>query len=232
MKTVYLCDDDPAVRGALAFLLRQHGMEVHAFANGPALLEAIDGAPSQVEGVFLLDLRMEPMGGADLHRALIARGLHLRSPVLFLSGHGSIPEAIASVQRGAVDFLEKPYTDDALVERLERAFEIHVQLKAEARRREFLVSMWADVTPQQRRVALRVAAGDLNKVIAAKLEISERMVEVHRARVFEKLGVDSAAALATTLATMRAMSIPLDDNHASGSDLHPALRYEASGDDR
>ncbi len=210
MKTVYLCDDDPAVRGALAFLLRQHGMAVSAHASGPDLLQALDAAPAPVRGVFVLDLRMEPMGGEEVHQALIARGLQARNPVLFLSGHGSIPMAVASVQRGAVDFLEKPYTDDSLVERLERAFALEAQWQAEARRREFLESLWADVTPQQRRVALLVAAGDLNKVIAAKLEVSERMVEVHRARVFEKLGVDSAAELATTLAAMRGMAITLE----------------------
>ncbi len=210
MKTVYLCDDDPAVRGALSFLLRQHGMAVSAHASGPELLQALEAVPAPVRGVFVLDLRMEPMGGEEVHQALIARGLQARNPVLFLSGHGSIPMAVASVQRGAVDFLEKPYTDDSLVERLERAFALEAQWQAEARRREFLVSLWEDVTPQQRRVALLVAAGDLNKVIAAKLEVSERMVEVHRARVFEKLGVDSAAELATTLAAMRGMAITLE----------------------
>ncbi len=210
MKTVYLCDDDPAVRGALSFLLRQHGMAVSAHASGPELLQALEAVPAPVRGVFVLDLRMEPMGGEEVHQALIARGLQARNPVLFLSGHGSIPMAVASVQRGAVDFLEKPYTDDSLVERLERAFALEAQWQAEARRREFLVSLWEDVTPQQRRVALLVAAGDLNKVIAAKLEVSERMVEVHRARVFEKLGVDSAAELATTLAAMRGMGITLE----------------------
>ncbi len=211
MKTVYLCDDDPAVRGALSFLLRQHGMAVSAHASGPELLQALEAVPAPVRGVFVLDLRMEPMGGEEVHQALIARGLQARNPVLFLSGHGSIPMAVASVQRGAVDFLEKPYTDDSLVERLERAFALEAQWQAEARRREFLESLWEDVTPQQRRVALLVAAGDLNKVIAAKLEVSERMVEVHRARVFEKLGVDSAAELATTMAAMRGMGIALEE---------------------
>jgi two-component system, LuxR family, response regulator DctR len=210
MKTVFLCDDDPGVRGALAFLMRQHGMTVAAHASGPELLAALDALPPPVRGVFLLDLRMEPMGGAEVHQALITRGLQARNPVLFLSGHGSIPAAVASVQRGAVDFLEKPYTDDTLIERLERAFALEEKWQAEARRREFLVSLWDDVTPQQRRVAVLVAAGDLNKVIAGKLQVSERMVEVHRARVFEKLGVDSAAALATTLASMRAMEIALE----------------------
>lgn len=211
MRTVYLCDDDPAVRGALAFLLRQHDMEVFAYPSGPDLLAAVDALPKPVRGVFVLDLRMEPMGGEEVHQALIGRGLHARNPILFLSGHGSIPTAVASVQRGAVDFLEKPYTDDSLIERLERAFALEAQWQAEARRREFLLSLWSEVTPQQRRVALLVAAGELNKVIAAKLEVSERMVEVHRARVFEKLGVDSAAELATTLATMRAMAIALEN---------------------
>ncbi len=214
--TVYLCDDDSGVRGALAFLLRQHGFEVHAFASGPQLLEAVDArlaGEGALRGVFLLDLRMDPMPGPELHEQLLARGLRERNPVLFLSGHGDVPLAVAAMSRGALTFLEKPYADDALVAQLRSAFALEEAWQAQARRSEFLGSLWQALTPQQRRVALLVAQGELNKVIAAQLEISERMVEVHRARVFERLGVDSAAGVATTIEKLRALGLV-----ASGAD--------------
>jgi two-component system response regulator DctR len=211
MKNVFLCDDDAGVRGALAFLLRQHGFEVHAHASGAELLGALDALEGPVRGVFLLDIRMEPMSGPELHEQLIARGLKERNPVLFLSGHGDVPMAVAAISRGAVNFLEKPYADDALVAQLEQAFAMEESWQAQARRSDFLASLWGGLTAQQRRVARLVAAGDANKVIAAALSISERMVEVHRARVFERLGVDSAAGVATTVEQLRARRL-LDES--------------------
>lgn len=218
MKTVFLCDDDPGVRGALAFLLRQHGFEVHAHASGPDLLRDVDARTASdgpVRGVFLLDLRMDPMPGSEVHEQLVARGLKDRNPVLFLSGHGDVPLAVAAMSRGALTFLEKPYADDALVAQLERAFELEEAWQSQSRRDEFLSSLWQGLTPQQRRVARLVAAGDLNKVIGATLGISERMVEVHRARVFERLGVDSAAGVATTVEKLRACGLLVDEPEAA-----------------
>jgi len=207
MRNVFLCDDDAGVRGALAFLLRQHGFQVHAHASGPGLLRALDDLEGPVRGVFLLDIRMEPMSGPELHEQLIARGLKERNPVLFLSGHGDVPMAVAAMSRGALNFLEKPYADDALVAQLEQALAMEERWQAQARRSDFLASLWEGLTPQQRRVARLVAAGDANKVIAAALSISERMVEVHRARVFERLGVHSAAGVATTVEQLRARGL-------------------------
>lgn len=207
MKTVFLCDDDPGVRGALAFLLRQHGFDVRAHASGPELLDAVDALADPPRGVFLLDVRMEPMSGPELHEQLIARGLKDRNPVIFLSGHGDVPLVVAAMSRGALTFLEKPYADDALVGVLDEAFAREAAWQAEARRGDFLAALWRGLTPQQGRVAVLVAAGDPNKLIARKLAISERMVEVHRARVFERLGVDSAAAVATTVEKLRVRGV-------------------------
>jgi len=215
MSTIFLCDDDVGVSGALSFLLQQYGFEVRAYTSGPQLLAAIDSLPAPVRGVFLLDVRMEPMSGPQVHEQLLQRGLGQRNPVIFLSGHGDIPMAVAAMAKGALNFVEKPYTDDSLIAILRQALEREAQWQGAAKRSLFLQSLVESLTPQQRRVAVLVAAGDLNKVIAAKLNVSERMVEVHRAKVFEKLGVDSAAALATTVADMRTFGIELSPPEAA-----------------
>ncbi len=201
LSTVHLVDDDPGVRDALAFLLRSRGLDVRAFDGGPALLEALDretplnGPP---RGVFLLDVRMEPMTGTRLHDELLAR--QLKNPVLFLSGHGDIPMVVEALKKGAFDFLEKPYSDNALVDRLEQALAVARAMHAEGAETAERSARLASLTEREREVMQRVAAGKLNKVIADELHVSVRTVEVHRARVFAKLGVRSAAEVATLIA--------------------------------
>lgn len=195
--TVHLVDDDPGVRDALAFLLRSRGLHVRAFDGGPALLEMLDreGPP---KGVFLLDVRMEPMTGTRLHDELLAR--RLKNPVLFLTGHGDIPMVVEALKKGAFDFLEKPYSDNALADRLEQALAVDAAMQAEGAQAAERAARLASLTEREREVMSRVAAGKLNKVIADELNVSVRTVEVHRARVFAKLGVRSAAEVATLLA--------------------------------
>jgi two-component system response regulator DctR len=208
VQTIYLCDDDPGVRGSVSFLLKQLDLRVSAFANGPELLAAIDAAHKPVRGVFILDVRMDPMpSGSWVHDQLIARGLGRRNPVIFLSGHGDIPAAVGAMAKGALNFVEKPHTDEALGSLIKQALQLEVAWQKQARRGDFLRSMWDSLAPQQRRVARQVEAGNSNKLIADERGISESAVEKARARVFEKLGVDSAAALATTFADMRACGI-------------------------
>jgi two-component system, LuxR family, response regulator DctR len=196
--TVYLVDDEAVVRDALAFLLASRGLDVRAYDGGPALLTAMDAARAPVRGVFLLDVRMEPMSGLQLHEALLARRLH--NPVLFLSGHGDIPMAVEALQKGAFDFLEKPYGDNTLVDRIERALAVEAATHAQDARVGERAARLASLTEREREVMQRVAAGKLNKVIGDELHIAVRTVEVHRARVFAKLSVRSAAELATWLA--------------------------------
>ncbi len=205
--SIYLCDDEDDVRGGLSFLLRHCGFAVQAFASGSALLEGIALAPTPLRAIFLLDLDMPPMDGDAVHDQLIARGYTQCSPVIFLSGRGTIARAVSAVNKGALDFVEKPLTNDTLLPLLQRATTLEAQRFAERQRCDFLRFMWAKLSQQQRKVALLVAAGDLNKTIASKLEIVERTVEMHRAKTFEKLGVDSPAALATTIAAMKACGI-------------------------
>jgi two-component system response regulator DctR len=205
--TIYICDDDEDVRGGLSFLLRQAEFDVRAFASGAALLEAIEAEPKPLRAIFVLDLDMPPMDGDVVHDQLIAQGHAKRSPVIFLSGRGTITRAVQAVNKGALDFVEKPYTSGTLLPLLHRAVVLEAEWHQQAKRCDFLQSMWDSLTPQQRKVALLVSEGHLNKVTGSMLELSERMVEVHRAKAFEKLGVDSPAELATTMAAMRACGI-------------------------
>ncbi len=208
-RTIFLCDDDESVRHALAYLLKKHGFTVSAFGSGPELLAAIDAAPKPVRGLFVLDGRMEPMSGAVVHEQLRNRGLVKRNPVIFLSGHGDIPAAVTAMEKGAISFVEKPHTEDKLLPLIRQALELEEKWQAAARRCDFLRSMWDSLTPRQRQIALLKAGGELNKVIGDTLDISERMVEEHWVRVREKLGVDSIATLATTIAEMRSCEIGL-----------------------
>lgn len=194
---VHLVDDDPGVRDALAFLLRSRGLTVRAFDSGPALLETLDREVPP-RGVFLLDVRMEPMSGTRLHDELLAR--RLKNPVLFLTGHGDIPMVVEALKKGAFDFLEKPYSDNALADRIEQALAVDAAMQAEGAQAAERSARLASLTEREHEVMTRVAAGKLNKVIADELNVSVRTVEVHRARVFAKLGVRSAAEVATLLA--------------------------------
>jgi len=206
--TVFVVDDEPDVRNAVAFALKQLGHSVCAFADGPAALSAVDASLHDLRAIFILDVRMEPLSGPAVHDALIARGLRERTPVLFLSGQGDIPMVVAAMSKGALDFIEKPHID-RLVEKVAAAIATEAEWFSASRRAAFRLSLWDSLSPQQRRVALRVADGKLNKVIAHELQVSDRMVEEHRRKVYDKLGVDSAAGLATTLAEMRAGGLDL-----------------------
>ncbi len=198
---VYLVDDEDAVRDALSFLLRSRGLTVRAFASGSELLAMIDGESENLRGCFLLDFRMEMMSGAALHDALIER--RISNPVLFLTGHGDVPMAVSALKKGAFDFLQKPYSDNELVDRIEQA--IHVDATSHehdtkvSERVQYLKARLASLTERERDVMKLVATGKMNKVIADELCVSLRTVEVHRARVFAKLGVRSAAEVATLL---------------------------------
>ena len=195
---VYLVDDDADVRDAVSFLLASRGLEVRSHASGLSLLDELGRTPAPVRGVFVLDIRMDPMSGTRLHEELLA--LRLRNPVLFLTGHGDVPMAVEALKKGAFDFLEKPYGDNALTDRIEQALAVEAAMHAEDALAAEREARLASLTDRERAVMLRVAAGKLNKLIADELHLSVRTVEVHRARVYAKLGVRSAAAVASLLA--------------------------------
>lgn len=198
---IHIVDDEDAVRDALDFLFFSHGLPTRCFASGPQLLDELDrldrlGEPAR--GCILLDVRMEPMSGLQVHDALVARGNNL--PVLFLSGHGDIPMVVEALKKGAFDFLEKPFSDASLVRRVQHALDLDSARQQSGAREAERQARLRSLSEREREVMLRVAAGKLNKVIADELCISVRTVEVHRARGFAKLGVRSAAEVATLLA--------------------------------
>lgn len=198
MPAVHLVDDEAPVRAALEFLLSSHGIAVCSYDGGPTLLARL-GQGDALRGCMLLDVRMEPISGLQVHDEMVARGIQL--PVIFLTGHGDIRMAVAALKKGAFDFVEKPFGDAALVERVREAMAADAEQQARLADGDARGAKLAGLTPREQNVMHRVAAGKLNKVIADEMHVSMRTVEVYRARVFAKLGVRSAAELATLLAT-------------------------------
>ncbi len=191
---VHLVDDEASVRAALEFLLTSHGLAVRSYEGGAALLER----QASLHGCVLLDVRMEPMSGLQVFDELVNRGNTV--PVIFLTGHGDIRMAVAALKKGAFDFVEKPFGDAALVERVRDALAADAAQQARRAVGDSRGALLAGLTSREQDVMHRVAAGKLNKVIADEMNVSMRTVEVYRARVYAKLGVRSAAELATLLA--------------------------------
>jgi two-component system response regulator DctR len=202
--TVYLVDDEAVVRDALAWLLRSRRLLSEGFAHAEAFeaflatRELAAGWPTS-PACLLLDVRMPGTSGLVLFERLVERGLTSALPVIFLTGHGDVPTAVAAVKRGAFDFVEKPFSDNALVDRVQQALEVSAQAIGRRRARQQLQRALAELTEREREVMERVIAGLANKLIADELDISVRTVEVHRARVFEKMNVRSAVELANLL---------------------------------
>lgn len=195
--SVHLVDDEATVRAALAFLLASHGLAVCSYASGADFLQRLDAGPLG-RGCILLDVRMEPLSGLQVYDELVARGVP--TPVIFLTGHGDIRMAVAALKKGAFDFVEKPFGDAALVERVRDALALDAQAQQRLQDGDTRGARLAALTPREQEVMQRVAAGKLNKVIADEMNVSMRTVEVYRARVYAKLGVRSSAELATLLA--------------------------------
>ena len=201
---VYLVDDETVVREALAWLLRSrrllsegygHAEAFEAFLATRDLVADWPDAPV----CLLLDVRMPGTSGLVLFERLIERGLIELMPVIFLTGHGDVPTAVAAVKRGAFDFVEKPFSDNALVDRVQQALAASSEAITRRRARQLRQQSLAELTEREREVMTRVIAGLANKLIADELDISVRTVEVHRARLFDKMSVRSAVELANLL---------------------------------
>jgi two-component system response regulator DctR len=198
--TVFIVDDDASVREALAWLLRSRRLFSQAFAGAEefeAMLEA--GFACTEPCCLLLDVRMPGMSGLALFDKLAARDLAEAMPVIFLTGHADVPTAVAMVKRGAFDFCEKPFSDNALVDRIEQAIRRSAEVLATRREQHLLQGRLTELTERERAVMRLVIEGLPNKLIADQLDISVRTVEVHRSRVFDKMEVKSAVELANLL---------------------------------
>lgn len=204
--TVYIVDDDAGVREALAWLLRSRRLLSEGFASAESFedmvrlrLAAGEQAWPSAPSCLLLDVRMPGMNGLALFERLVEHDLVQVLPVIFLTGHGDVPTAVAAVKRGAFDFVEKPFSDNALVDRIQHALARSEAVLLERLALRSVRQALDELTERERDVMRLVVEGKPNKLIADALDISVRTVEVHRARVFEKMNVRSAVELANLL---------------------------------
>jgi two-component system response regulator DctR len=193
---LHIVDDEDVIRDALEWLAQSRGLAARGYAGGQAFLDALGATPQGAQGeCVLLDVRMPGMNGIAVFDQLVARGLLARLPVIFLTGHGEVPMAVDSLKRGAFDFFEKPFNDNELMDRVEEALARSRQAAASSAVRERLATLSA----REREVLDLILAGNMNKVVADKLGISMRTVEVHRAHIFDKMQVKTAVELAGLL---------------------------------
>lgn len=210
--TVFIVDDDASVREGMAWLLRTRRLLSESFDSAEAFLAMLQGHGQdkgtawqpdpirlQQSGCILLDVRMPGMSGLALFEQLLAKGMAQAWPVIFLTGHADVPTAVDSVKRGAFDFCEKPFSDNALVDRVEQALALSQERLAARQTQQRLQSRLLELTERERDVMRLVVEGLPNKLIADQLDISVRTVEVHRARVFDKMEVKSAVELANLM---------------------------------
>lgn len=199
---VYLVDDEDVVRDALAWLLRSRRLLSEGFASAEAFEAFVGARPAgfpDAPSCLLLDVRMPGTSGLVLFDRLIERGLADVLPVIFLTGHGDVPTAVAAVKRGAFDFVEKPFSNNALVDRVELALSRSAESLLRRRQQRATQKSLDELTEREREVMRLIVEGRSNKLIADALDISVRTVEVHRARVFDKMNVKSAVELANRL---------------------------------
>ncbi|HYC48614.1 MAG TPA: response regulator [Burkholderiales bacterium] len=187
---VYIIDDDAAVRDSLALLLRLHGFDTVCFAGAEAFLDEVS---SEWSGIVLVDLRMPGMSGLELQAELQARQIEL--PVIVITAHGETSAARTSFKSGAVDFLEKPIDRDQLLAAIREAVKLESERVRRTGRTAEMLRQLARLTPREREILDRVVAGKHNREIASELDISVRTVEVHKARVMAKMGVERIADL-------------------------------------
>ncbi|MGB5623861.1 MAG: response regulator transcription factor [Gammaproteobacteria bacterium] len=188
--TVFLVDDDDAVRDSVSLLMRSAGLHTREFDSARAFLEGYD---QDQPGCLLLDVRMPGMSGLELQKELNKRNHTL--PIVFISAHGDIPMAVEAVRHGAVDFIQKPFDDLELLSKVKQALASSEQRFAEETERLEICRRTASLTAREREVMSQVVKGKANKVIASDLGVSQRTVEIHRARVMEKMQAASLAQL-------------------------------------
>jgi FixJ family two-component response regulator len=200
-QVVYIVDDDNAVRQALTMLLTTVGYRPVAFARPKEFLERLDpGQPACV----ILDVRMPELSGLEVQQHLNHRGV--MAPVILMTGHGDVPMAVQAMKNGAFDFLQKPFKDQDLLDRIDRALKQDTANRAAVEERVDLQRREKSLTEREREILLLLADGKANKVIAIDLSLSERTVEIHRSNVMEKMGAKSIAHLVR-------MYLALQDRH-------------------
>jgi two-component system response regulator FixJ len=188
--TAYVVDDDEAIRTLWRWLMESNGIAVQTFATAAEFIAAYkEGGLA----CLVLDVRLPGMSGLELQEYLKREGIEI--PIVFVSGHGDVPTAVSAIKGGAVDFIQKPFGYRDVLAIIRRAFERDAEKRDQRARRSHVAERLATLTEREREVMQRVIEGKLNKVIADELGISVKTVEFHRAKVMEKMGADSVAAL-------------------------------------
>jgi two-component system response regulator FixJ len=196
--TVFIVDDDDAVRGALRLLLKSVGLTATPLSSAGEFLTTYD---PQQPGCLILDVRMPGMSGLELQEQLNLRGAII--PVIFITGHGDIPMAVEAMQQGAFDFLQKPFRDQDLIDRIQRALAKDLSARTDLRARDRIKERFESLTARERDVLELVTSGKPNKIMAADLGVSQRTIEIHRARVMEKMCAGSIAQLVRMVLDLR-----------------------------
>jgi FixJ family two-component response regulator len=197
--TVFIVDDDHAVRRFLCGLIVSIDVPVESYASARDFLDSYE--PGRA-GCLLLDIRMPGMSGLELQQELDRRAIDL--PVIILTGHGNVQVAVNAMKAGAVDFIEKPFNNELLLDRVQRALSEGVKAREARLGQEAIRDRMARLTPRERQVLERVIAGDTNKGVARRLGISEKTVELHRSRVMEKMQAGSLATLVKMVSAVQA----------------------------
>jgi two-component system response regulator FixJ len=187
---VFIVDDDSAVRDSLCLLLKSVDIAAQSFASGDEFLEAYD---PEWKGCVLLDIRMPRISGMEVQKQLIEKSCTL--PIIFITGHGDIPMAVEAMHLGAHDFVQKPFHDEELLDRIQQALISQRQQQDELSHKQSIMDNYNQLTPREKEVMSDVVRGHANKVIAIDLGLSQRTVEIHRARVMEKMRARSLAEL-------------------------------------
>ena len=208
---VFVVDDDEAVRDSLGLLLRSVGLEPKLFASASEFLAAYDG---RRPGCLILDVRLAGMSGLELHKELAARGAEI--PIVFITGHGDVPMAVSAMQRGAVDFLEKPYKEQDLLDRVSAALAADGRRRRQSGETAAIARRLQTLTPREHQVLNLIATGAANKVVAARLGTSRRTIEIHRANVMRKMRAESLAQLVRMVMRLEPRGGPAAGNGAGG----------------
>ena len=187
---VFIVDDDPAIRFAMQALMDSVNIEHEIYSSGDEFLESVDDHRA---GCLVLDIRMPGLGGLELQEELIKRDSTL--PIIFITGHGDVPMAVDAMQKGAVDFIQKPFRDQDLLDRIREALKTDAERREEQQKHAEVAERLDRLTNREREVFDLVVTGKPNKVIAYELGVSQRTVEIHRARVMEKMQARSLADL-------------------------------------
>ncbi len=195
--TVFVIDDDPAVRESLQWLIESVGLKVETYSNAQEFLDAFD---RDRPGCLVLDVRMPGISGLDLQDQLASQ--QVRIPVIIITGHADVPMAVRAMKAGVVDFIEKPFSDELLLDRIRAALELDARIRLNQSHRTEVEAYFAQLTPREREVMGSVVAGKSNKQIAAELGLSQKTVEVHRAHVMQKMHADSLAELVQMAVTL------------------------------